>query len=229
MSYVPTKPTSVSGALQSAATATGNGTSLDVLGYATCLLTVTGTYTGLSVIIEGSADGTAWSTLNISQLGTNAITTTLSNNGIFQVATAGLQSIRARISAIASGSVTIAGHATLTPFFGRTSDMHMADKLDYINDSITSYPTGNYITTISTATTTTIASFPIVVTEIRVLAGTLGNVTVYDSTNATGTIVIPALTPDKDQVLIGSPAVFSVGCTVVTAAATILTVTWRPQ
>lgn len=104
----------------------------------------------------------------------------------------------------------------------------LATKIDPVNDGITTYSAGNYITTISSATTTVVAAFPIIVKEIRVLGGTLGNVTVYDSTSASGTNPIPAFTPDKGQVLL-SDVTFAVGCTVVTSAATILTVVWRTQ
>lgn len=102
-------------------------------------------------------------------------------------------------------------------------------KLDPINDGVTTYANGNYVTAISTAATTLVAAFPIYVEEIRVLGGTLGNVSVYDNTTASGSNPIPAFTPDKGQVLIGKSTIFGVGCTVVTAAATIMTVTWRPQ
>ena len=105
----------------------------------------------------------------------------------------------------------------------------LAVKLDPINDGITTYSNGSFISTISTATTTTVVSFPCVIDEIRVVGGTLGNVTVYDNTAASGTNPIPAVTPDKGQVLIGRSVSFAVGCTIVTAAATIVTVTWRAQ
>lgn len=229
MSYSPAKSTNVSGTLQSAATATGNGTNLGVLGYSSALITVTGTYSGLALVLEGTEDGSTWSTLTATQLGTNFITVSISANGVYQASVAGLQSIRARVSAIGSGSVTATAHAVSVPFAPRATDAHFADKLDYVNDSITTYAAGNYISTITSATTTTIASFPVIVTDMRVLGGTLGNVSVWDSTTGSGTNPIPAFSPDKGQVLIGSPAIFAVGCTVVTAAATILTVTWRPQ
>lgn len=105
----------------------------------------------------------------------------------------------------------------------------LATKLDPVNDGVTSYEDASYITTISTATTTVVAAFPAVVKEIRVIGGTLGNVTVYDNTAASGSPVIPAVTPDKGQLLLGKGANFAVGCTVVTAAATIVTVIWRQQ
>lgn len=107
--------------------------------------------------------------------------------------------------------------------------VNLATKLDRINDNVTAWRGGSSITTISTATTTTIANFPVYIEEIRVLGGTLGNVTVYDNTAASGTNPIPAFTPTAGQVIIDKSTIFSVGCVVVTAAATLVIVTWRSQ
>jgi hypothetical protein len=85
--------------------------------------------------------------------------------------------------------------------------------------------TGDYTTVaISTATTTTIKTGPGVIGSCQVLGGTLGAITVYDNTAASGTVIAPAFTPTATvpgtQIL---PDIrFSVGLTIVTAAATIL-------
>jgi|GEM_PF-3425102 len=229
MSYTPTKPQNITGALQTAAAAPADGTSLTVTGYASAIITVSGSAAGLVLIVEGTEDATNWSTISATQLGGNTIATSIIANGIYQVPVAGLRTIRTRVAAIGSGTVTVTAQAVMSVFAPQTFNAHLADKLDYVNDSITTYPNGNYVSTITTATTTTIANFPIVVSDIRVLGGTLGNVTVYDSPTGSGTVVIPTFSPDKGQVLIGSASALSVGCTVVTAAATLLTVTWRPQ
>jgi hypothetical protein len=229
MSYTPTKPQNVTGTLQTNATAVGDGTTLTVTGYASAVITVTGSGVGLVLTVEGTEDGTNWSPLSVSQLGSTTIAATIAANGIYQVAVAGLRTIRTKVSAITSGTVNVSAQAVMSAFTPHTLNAHLADKLDYVNDSITTHGTPHYVTTISSATTTTIANFPIVVSEIRVLGGTLGNVTVYDSPTASGTVVIPGFSPDKGQVLVGCASNFSLGCTVVTAAATFLTVTWRPQ
>lgn len=84
---------------------------------------------------------------------------------------------------------------------------------------------GDYTTAvISTATTTTIKSGPGVIGSCQVLGGTLGAITVYDNTAASGTLIAPAFTP---TVAVPAPAMlhgvrFSVGLTIVTGAATIL-------
>lgn len=79
---------------------------------------------------------------------------------------------------------------------------------------------------ISAATTTLIKTGPGVVHNIRVAGGALGNVTVYDNTDASGTVLLPAVTPVQGQVLLENIR-FSTGLTIVTAAATILTVSYR--
>ena len=84
---------------------------------------------------------------------------------------------------------------------------------------------GDYSTAvISTATTTTVKSGVGVLRSCQVLGGTLGAITVYDNTAASGTVIAPAFTPTATvpgtQIL---PDIrFSVGLTIVTAAATIL-------
>lgn len=78
--------------------------------------------------------------------------------------------------------------------------------------------------TITTAATTTVVG-PYHINSIRVIGGTLGNVTVYDATSATGTPIIPAVLPIQGQVLLEDVDVLT-GLTVVTANATILLVSY---
>lgn len=79
---------------------------------------------------------------------------------------------------------------------------------------------------ITTATTTTIKSGPGHINEIRVAGGVLGAVTIYDNTAGSGTVILPTVTPLQGQVLL-SDVEFSTGLTIVTAAATILTLSYR--
>lgn len=97
---------------------------------------------------------------------------------------------------------------------------------DWENDSITTFNDDYSDTVISTATTTVIKSGAGRIRQIRVLGGTLGNVTAYDNTAASGTVMVPTFTPDKGQVLI-EDCKFTTGLTIVTAAATLVIVTWR--
>ena len=110
---------SVSGTPQTAATSSGNGTTLNVLGMASAVLSITGTYTGLSIVIEGSEDGTTFSSLSATQLGATTIGSTVSANGLYECSVGGLQLIRARITAISTGSVTVTGHAVPVNFAPR--------------------------------------------------------------------------------------------------------------
>lgn len=74
---------------------------------------------------------------------------------------------------------------------------------------------------ISTATTTTIDTGAGFIDEIFVVGGTLGNVTIYDNTAASGTILLPAVTPVAGGFLIKN-CPYATGVTIVTAAATVL-------
>lgn len=98
-------------------------------------------------------------------------------------------------------------------------------KLDS-QDEITSYDDNYSYLVIKTATTTVVKSGSGFIKEIRVLGGTLGAVTVYDSLTATGSEIVPAVTPAGATVLKKSCA-FATGLTIVTAGATILVISYR--
>lgn len=81
-------------------------------------------------------------------------------------------------------------------------------------------------TNITTATTTTVKSGPGYLSHIVVNGGTMGAITIYDSTTAAGTVIATIASP-----LAGQHYVYDRGCalgiTVVTAAATNITVAWQ--
>jgi len=82
---------------------------------------------------------------------------------------------------------------------------------------------------ISTATTTTVKSGAGFVHTITIAGGTLGAITVYDNTAGSGTAIIPTFTPTAT---LPCPTIildetFSTGLTIVTAAATIINVSYR--
>lgn len=79
---------------------------------------------------------------------------------------------------------------------------------------------------ISSATTTVVKSGAGHINSIRVIGGTLGNVTVYDNTSGSGTVICPTVTPVANGVLI-EDVDFTTGLTIVTAAATIITGSFR--
>lgn len=105
----------------------------------------------------------------------------------------------------------------------------LATALDKDIDSITIVPEGYSYATITTATTTNIASGVGTIGGIEILGGTLGAITVYDNTAGSGTVIAPTFTPTGTVPIapILKDISFSVGLTIVTAAATIITVKYN--
>lgn len=101
--------------MQSGATANGNGTSLNVAGYAAALLNVVSSPSmsgGTTVNFEASVDDTTWVAIAAHTIGTNgSLGLTTTSDGDFRIATAGYKSIRARISGYSAGTVTVKGYA----------------------------------------------------------------------------------------------------------------------
>jgi hypothetical protein len=92
--------------LQSAATATGNGTSLNVQNRRSAGLQVTGTFTA-TVTFEATIDGSNWVALNATPSNSATPASTATAAGIWVANVAGFVSIRARVSAYTSGSITV--------------------------------------------------------------------------------------------------------------------------
>jgi hypothetical protein len=109
------KTSTLTGTLQGAATATGNGTPLSTDGYGVALLQITGTFVG-TIVFEGSVDNTNFVALFGRNRNTNVSAASATAPGIFELDVRGLQTLRARISAYTSGSITVAGRAE--PFSG---------------------------------------------------------------------------------------------------------------
>lgn len=108
--------------LQNAATGAGNGTLLQVNGFASAMLTVncSSCSGGTIVNFEGTEDGTNFATLVGFQMGTtngNQASVGVTSSGLtyWQFNVAGLQSIRARISNYSAGTITVTGHASIYP------------------------------------------------------------------------------------------------------------------
>ena len=102
--------------MQSAAVATGNGTSLgcaDVsLGYFNyATFQVTGITTA-TITWEANIDGTNWVAIAVTNLNTATAATTATADGLFRVQCTGLMNIRARISAWTTGTIYVTGIAT---------------------------------------------------------------------------------------------------------------------
>lgn len=79
---------------------------------------------------------------------------------------------------------------------------------------------------ILTATTTVLKTGPGHVNHLTCVGGVLGNVTIYDNTVASGTVLFGPATPVAGARFIESIE-FSVGLTIVTSAATVLSGSYR--
>ena len=103
--------------MQSAAVATGEGTSLgcaDVAGmgfFNFATFQVTG-ITTVTITWEATLDNTNWVAILVKNLNTGAEATTTTANGLFRVQCTGLLNIRARISSWSTGATTVTGIAT---------------------------------------------------------------------------------------------------------------------
>jgi hypothetical protein len=99
--------------MQSAAVATGDGTAIDcsdisIGAMATFTAQVTGITTA-TITWEGTIDGTNWASVQAIPLATGTAATTATANGIYRFSCLGLASVRARISAWTSGTITVTG------------------------------------------------------------------------------------------------------------------------
>lgn len=93
--------------LQSAATATGNGTTAKVQGYTTAAIQVTGTFVG-TVSFEASLDNTNFDALECFPINNRSLTaTTATATGTWRCNITGIAGLRGRISAYTSGSITV--------------------------------------------------------------------------------------------------------------------------
>lgn len=115
--------TRVSGTLQSAATADGNGTALAVGGLSSASFTVNCSVAcsgGTTINLESSENGTNYTAVLTNQLGTNTITSTIINQGTtitqWSMPLGSAISIRARISSYSAGTITITASATAAPY-----------------------------------------------------------------------------------------------------------------
>lgn len=102
--------------MQSAAVASGNGTSLDVAGFEGVALNILCSVTcsgGTTINFEKSVDDTTWVAASAWLVGTSGVSvTTTTAPGDFILNAAGYKSVRARISAYSAGTITIKGYQT---------------------------------------------------------------------------------------------------------------------
>jgi hypothetical protein len=212
--------------IQSAVAATGNGVAFPISGYSTLSLAVTGTFVG-TVTFEGQDAAGNWTAINGKVLGGFSLATSTTTTGTWEFNVAALQAFRARVSAYTSGSITATIIATSGSNKAGIQNVVRADRMDPTNDAVTVYPFGHSYTYISTATTTTVKSGSGVLAGITIEGGTTGTIIIYDNTAGSGTIIASFDTTNALNNYFLEPIAFSTGLTIVTSAATKLTVAWR--
>jgi hypothetical protein len=109
-----------------------------------------------------------------------------------------------------------------------TTPVTLTDKLageDLTNDVLRVEQQGSPFA-INTATTTIVSAVPGHLYRLRAIGGTLGGVTVYNNNAASGAVLLPTVTPLANGVLL-EDIDFSIGLTIVTAAATVVVGSFR--
>ena len=95
--------------MQNAAGATGNGTAIDVNGYHVTMLQVDG-ISGDTITVEATINNVDWDVWPATNSAGTAATT-ITADGLFQVAHYGVSQVRARISTYSAGAITVLGRA----------------------------------------------------------------------------------------------------------------------
>ena len=208
-------------ALQQAAAATGDGNTLDVIGQAAAVVALTGTFVG-TVTFEGTIDGSTWFSVMAVKLGDGSIATTATSTGLYRLSCSGLTSVRARVSAYGSGSITATGRTSQNDsgaydaLFARLIEKLGGEDIgrDLIK-TIEDFAS----TRITSAATTPCLAGSGSIGGFFVEVALTGTVTVYDNPSAaSGTVktILPIGTPAGFHKF---PAAVSLGATVVTSAA----------
>lgn len=101
--------------MQSAATATGNGTAISTTdaanGAATTLTMQVAGITTATITFEATIDGSNWIAVACTNLNDGTASTQATANGLYRLTCLGLVSVRARISAYTTGTITVIGVA----------------------------------------------------------------------------------------------------------------------
>ena len=120
--------TSTSATLQAAAVVTGNGSVISTDGMSAATFTVSGTYVG-TINFEGTEDGTTYTAISTTQLGTTIISTTTTTVGVFEASVAGLLNVRARLTWTSGTSVTVTAHAVPVNFATRNVNANIVSSV----------------------------------------------------------------------------------------------------
>lgn len=99
--------------LQSAATSTGTGTAMAVGGLSGVMLQVEETFSA-TVTPQVTIDGSLWKGIQVVNITTGAVSSTITAAGMYWVPLAGADQLRANITSYTSGSVTATGKGVVT-------------------------------------------------------------------------------------------------------------------
>ena len=97
--------------MQNAATADGNGTTLNTANMAFAVIDIQGTFSA-TINFEATIDGTNYFALPVVNIQSSVISTTATSSGQFAFRCAAYPTVRARISGYSTGSITIYGRAS---------------------------------------------------------------------------------------------------------------------
>lgn len=97
--------------LQTAQAGAANGTPIDLKGYRSATLQVSGAFTGITANFEGTVDDATWFAVGLELATTGALATTAAAAGLYRVpSTLALSQLRARTTvATPTGSMTVVG------------------------------------------------------------------------------------------------------------------------
>jgi hypothetical protein len=144
------RSTVVETVLQTAATASGNGTSMDVSGYGTAIFHIVSSVAmsgGTTVNFEATCDDTNWVAVSAQKSGTATTATTATADGDYRADVTAFKSIRARISAYSAGTTTITGYGTnsTATFIASAGAVTIADGADVAQGTTTDASTANTV------------------------------------------------------------------------------------
>ena len=177
--------------MQNAAVAVGNGVNLNVQGYSTAIISISGTMSGSTIVFNESFDDVNFRPIAAHQLGiTGNLLTTTTNTGEFRISCAGLKSLQAVITVYGTGSITVKGSVSVLSGHGTTVNSNI----------IAALPTGtNAIGTFGTTSAVINVGQKVVATTATQISAT--------STIPTNGIVIQALSTNTASLFIGGSTV----------------------
>jgi hypothetical protein len=176
--------------LQAAAAAVGDGTAVAVEGMETAIMAVSGTFVG-TVVFEGLGPDDVWYTLQAKPVGGHVLVQSVTAAGAWIVHVAGYTSVRARVSAYTSGSITVAATLVSTGNHADVQNVAFREKLDAVNDAITAYPLGHSVNMVAADTLIKTGSGVLhtVTLSCNDAAPTAGSIIIYDNTAESGTVL----------------------------------------